>query len=289
MASASNKTVIITGAASGMGRAAALLFISEGWQVLAVDRDEPLLAQLKQDAASASLQTCVADLRQAADITAYTTQALHSFGHIDAAIFNAGICGINTPLENYPEALFDDALAINLKAVWLGLRAVVPSMKARRQGSIVITSSIQGLSALPGTTAYTTSKHALVGMMKGAALELAPFNVRVNTVHPGYVSTPMMDSIHHEQFSSLDKFVVKGTKDPENITKKVRTFGEFRESMDPMASSTISMTTPNAAMSGEMNSQEPFTTRMIGQSKHLAKTSEEVLGKPKRKKKKTDK
>ena len=196
MASASNKTVIITGAASGMGRAAALLFISEGWQVLAVDRDEPLLAQLKQDAASASLQTCVADLRQAADITAYTTLALQSFGHIDAAIFNAGICGINTPLENYPEALFDDVLAINLKAVWLGLRAVVPSMKARRQGSIVITSSIQGLSALPGTTAYTTSKHALVGMMKGAALELAPFNVRVNTVHPGYVSTPMMDSIH---------------------------------------------------------------------------------------------
>lgn len=99
----------------------------------------------------------------------------------------------------------------------------------------------------------------------------------------------LMDSIHHEQFSSLDKFVVKGTKDPENITKKVRTFGEFRESMDPMASSTISMTTPNAAMSGEMNSQEPFATRMIGQAKHLAKTSEEVLGKPKRKKKKSDK
>src|SRR5690606_21097299 len=97
---------------------------------------------------------------------------------------------------DYPEALFDEVLAINLKAVWLGLRAVVPAMKARGRGSIVFTSSIQGLSALPGTTAYTTSKHALVGMMRGAALELAPHGVRVNTVHPGYVATPMMDNIH---------------------------------------------------------------------------------------------
>jgi len=95
----------------------------------------------------------------------------------------------------------------------------------------------------------------------------------------------LMDNLHHERFSSLDKFVVKGTKDPENITKKVRTFGEFRESMDPMASSTISMTTPNAAMSGELDSKEPFVARMIGQAKHLAKTSREVLGKKKNKKK----
>ena len=100
------------------------------------------------------------------------------------------------PLEEYPDELFDEVLALNLKAVWRGLRAVVPAMKARGKGSIVMTSSIQGLAALPGTTAYTTSKHALVGMMKGAALELAPFNVRVNTVHPGYTATPMMNAIH---------------------------------------------------------------------------------------------
>jgi NAD(P)-dependent dehydrogenase (short-subunit alcohol dehydrogenase family) len=100
------------------------------------------------------------------------------------------------PLEEYPETLFDEVLAVNLKAAWLGLRAVVPGMKARKRGSIVFTSSIQGLAALPGTTAYTTSKHALVGLMKGAALELAPHKVRVNTVHPGYVATPMMDNIH---------------------------------------------------------------------------------------------
>jgi NAD(P)-dependent dehydrogenase (short-subunit alcohol dehydrogenase family) len=191
-----NKTAIITGGASGMGLAAARLFIAEGCRVLIVDRDEASLQKASKDIASERLLTCVADLRVAKDIADYSRLALDRFGRIDAAIFNAGICGMNTPLEQYPEELFDEVLAVNLKAVWLGMRAVVPSMKAQKSGSIVFTSSIQGLSALPGTTAYTTSKHALVGMMKGAALELAPFNVRVNTVHPGYVATPMMDSIH---------------------------------------------------------------------------------------------
>jgi len=93
----------------------------------------------------------------------------------------------------------------------------------------------------------------------------------------------LMDNIRHEQFPNLESFVVKGTKDPENITKKVRTFGEFRESMDPMAASTMSMQTPNAAMSGEMNSKDPFVTRAIGQSKLLAKMSKNATGKSKKK------
>ncbi len=191
-----NKTAIITGGASGMGRAAAELFVAEGCRVLIVDRDEALLKEVVGSINSERLLHYVADLRKGSDIADYSKFALDRFGRIDAAVFNAGICGMNTPLETYPEELFDEVLAVNLKAVWLGMRAVVPTMKAHKSGSIVFTSSIQGLSALPGTTPYTTSKHALVGMMKGAALELAPFNVRVNTVHPGYVATPMMDSIH---------------------------------------------------------------------------------------------
>lgn len=191
-----SKTAIITGGASGMGRAAAELFVAEGARVLIVDRDESLLKAVSAAINSDRLLHYVADLRRPADIADYSKFALDRFGRVDAAVFNAGICGMNTPLETYPEELFDEVLAVNLKAVWLGMRAVVPAMKAQQGGSIVFTSSIQGLSALPGTTAYTTSKHALVGMMKGAALELAPFKVRVNTVHPGYVATPMMDSIH---------------------------------------------------------------------------------------------
>ena len=192
----SKMTAIVTGAGSGIGSAAALLLVAKGGQVLAVDRDEAGLQQLQLQTGSDALVTFGADLRSSVDITNYSTFALDRFGHVDAALLNAGICGINTNLEDYPEAVFDEVMAVNLKAVWLGMRALVPAMKERRRGSIVLTSSIQGLSALPGTTAYTTSKHALVGMMKGAALELAPFNVRVNTIHPGYVATPMMDSIH---------------------------------------------------------------------------------------------
>jgi NAD(P)-dependent dehydrogenase (short-subunit alcohol dehydrogenase family) len=192
-----HKTAIITGGASGIGRAAASLFVAEGARVVIVDRDAVLLEQVAAEIGSGRLAYFVADLRQPKQIADYTRFALADLGgRIDAVLLNAGICGANMPLEEYPEALFDEVLAINMKAVWLGLRAVVPVMKAQKSGSIVLTSSIQGLSALPGTTAYTTSKHALVGMMKGAALELAPHKVRVNTVHPGYVATPMMENIH---------------------------------------------------------------------------------------------
>jgi NAD(P)-dependent dehydrogenase (short-subunit alcohol dehydrogenase family) len=191
-----DKTALITGGASGIGRAAALLFVAEGARVLIVDRDEAAIRQVLDEANCGHLYGFCADLRDPAQIVAYSRHAESILGMLDVAVFNAGICGANMPLEEYPEELFDEVLAVNLKAAWLGLRAVVPGMKERKRGSIIFTSSIQGLAALPGTTAYTTSKHALVGMMKGAALELAPHQVRVNTVHPGYVATPMMENIH---------------------------------------------------------------------------------------------
>jgi NAD(P)-dependent dehydrogenase (short-subunit alcohol dehydrogenase family) len=190
------KTALITGAASGIGRAAALLFVEEGAKVIIVDRDEAALKAVISEAKVAEMADYCADLRDSNQITACIRFALGRLGHLDIAVFNAGVPGANMPIEDYPEELFDEVLAVNLKAVWLGMRAVIPGMKERKRGSIVLTSSIQGLAALPGTTAYTTSKHALVGMMKGAALELAPHQVRVNTIHPGYVATPMMDNIH---------------------------------------------------------------------------------------------
>ena len=196
MARLKGRKALITGGASGIGQATAALFIAEGAQVLIVDRDRDRLTRVAEEIGSDRLHTFAADLSSGEQIQAYTHYLLEHLGGIDIAVLNAGICGDNTALEDYPEALFDELLQINVKAVWLGMRAVVPSMKAQKSGSIIMTSSIQGLAALPGTTAYTTAKHALVGMMKGAALELAPFNVRVNTVHPGYVATPMMDNIH---------------------------------------------------------------------------------------------
>lgn len=190
------KVAIVTGAAGGMGLGAASLFADEGAKVVLIDLNQSALENAVEKIGSDKASFYVANVADPAQVKAFTQFALDTYGRIDIAVFNAGIAGANTPLEDYPIDLFDDVLAINLRGVWLGLKSVIPTMKAQQAGSIIITSSIQGLSAMAGTTAYTTAKHALVGMMKGAALELAEHGVRVNTVHPGYVDTPMMDSIH---------------------------------------------------------------------------------------------
>jgi 3alpha(or 20beta)-hydroxysteroid dehydrogenase len=210
MARLQNTVALITGAASGIGLATAQRFAAEGAQLLLVDRDAAMLDAAATLCGSAQVITLCVDLRDDGVHAQYVAHALQHYGRLDIAVFNAGITGVNTPLEDYPVAVFDEVMALNLRAAWLGLRAVIPPMKQQKSGSILFTSSIQGLAALPGTTAYTTSKHALVGMMKGAALELAPHGVRVNTVHPAYTSTPMMHRIHQdvmpdqpEQFEKL--------------------------------------------------------------------------------------
>ena len=189
-----DKVVFITGAAAGIGLAAARLLARDGASVALVDRDARALAAAVEDTHASRVVALEADVSSEADVTAAIARTLELYGRIDGAVVNAGIAGANMPLEEYPVELFDEVVATNLRGAWLTLRAVVKPMKAARSGSIVLTSSIQGLAALAGTTAYTTTKHAVVGMMKGAALELAQFGVRVNTIHPGYVDTPMMQA-----------------------------------------------------------------------------------------------
>jgi NAD(P)-dependent dehydrogenase (short-subunit alcohol dehydrogenase family) len=106
---------------------------------------------------------------------------------------NAGIEGNSVPMADYPEALFDKVLAVNVKGVWLGCQHVLPKMTDG--GSVIITSSVAGLKGMQGLGAYVTSKHAVIGIMRTAALEFAPKKIRVNTVHPGPVNTQMMRRI----------------------------------------------------------------------------------------------
>jgi len=203
-----NKVAFITGAAGGIGLAAAKLFLQEGASVIMADRDADLLEDARETmeeltsaegagGTKGSFNIVKTDVTSQEEIEQTVAHIQRKFNHIDIAVLNAGIPGANMPLEDYPVDLFDQVMAVNMRGVWLGMRAVIPLMKQQQCGSIIMTSSIQGLSALPGTTAYTTSKHALVGMMKGAALELAEFGIRVNAIHPGYVETPMMEAIHH--------------------------------------------------------------------------------------------
>ena len=191
-----DKVAIITGGAGGIGGAAARLFVQEGARVLIVDRSEEGLAQEAEGIGADRLSTFAADVTDPGQVQAYVQAAVDRFGGVDIALLNAGVTGPNTLIDDYPLETFDEVMNVNVRGVWLGLKAVIPHLKRRGSGSIVMTSSIQGLAAMPGTTGYTTSKHAVVGMMKGAALELARHNIRVNAINPGFVATPMMDRIH---------------------------------------------------------------------------------------------
>jgi meso-butanediol dehydrogenase / (S,S)-butanediol dehydrogenase / diacetyl reductase len=192
------KVAWITGAASGIGDAAARRFLAEGARVALVDRDGERLEAVAKSLDAERVEQVCADLADAAQIDAAVERTVTRFGRVDVALLNAGIAGTRVPIEDYPPELFDEVLGVNLRGAWLALRALIPVMKAAGRGSIVVTSSIQGLAALGGTTAYTASKHAVIGMMKGAAVELAPFGIRVNAIVPGYVDTPMMERIHRE-------------------------------------------------------------------------------------------
>lgn len=188
------KTAIITGAAAGIGRAAAQLFVREGARVLLVDRSEQELREVAASLDEAAIFR-VADVTDEAAMRGVVDTALSQFGAIDVFVANAGIEGVIKPIVDYPLDNFERVINVNVRAVLLGLQAVLPHMIARRQGSVIVTASHGALHAAPGMVAYIASKHAVVGLMKTAALEVAEYGVRVNTVNPGPVETRMMRSI----------------------------------------------------------------------------------------------
>ncbi|MEE4205431.1 MAG: SDR family oxidoreductase [Erythrobacter sp.] len=182
------KRILVTGAASGIGLAAAELFAEYGARVLLLDRDQAVADAAEGIAGSAAV---------AADITdrAALEQALADYGPLDAAFNNAGIEGMGgrmVPIADYPDEEFRKVLAVNVEGLWNCLRALLPGFVARGSGSIVNTSSVMGWLGAPGLAAYSTSKHAVVGLTRSAALEAAPAGVRVNAVLPGAVGTPML-------------------------------------------------------------------------------------------------
>jgi NAD(P)-dependent dehydrogenase (short-subunit alcohol dehydrogenase family) len=184
------KITLITGAASGIGAAAARLFAAEGAQVVLADlQHEPLQALARETGGAASTQ--VADVSDDAAVRGLVDAALHRHGRIDVALLNAGIAGQAHAIEDYPVDLFDKVIAVNVRGVWLGLKYVMKAM-AGRGGSIVITASTSGLRATPDMSAYTASKHAAIGLMRAAATEGAAKGIRVNSVNPATVDTPMV-------------------------------------------------------------------------------------------------
>lgn len=191
------RIAIVTGAANGIGRATALGFARAGAKVVVVDRDgagaKGVAGAIEQTGGAALAVT--ADVTRSADVAAYVKAALDTFGRIDCFHNNAGIEGTVTPIAEYDEALFDQVLGVNVKGVFLGLRHVLPVMIKQKSGSVVNTASIAGLVGSPNMAPYVASKHAVIGITKSVAGEVAGHGIRVNAVCPGPVDTRMIHAV----------------------------------------------------------------------------------------------
>lgn len=189
------KVAVITGGAGDIGRATARLFVEQGACVVLVDRDEASLQRTLDQLRSEAASYVVADVCDEAQVRGYVEATLQRHGRIDTLFCNAGIEGVAAPVTDYPVDLFQRVLAVNVLGVMLGLKHGLPVMRKQGCGSVIITSSIAGMRAVPLFSAYCASKHAVVGLMRSAALETAGTGIRVNTVHPSPIAGRMFSAI----------------------------------------------------------------------------------------------
>lgn len=188
-----NKSAVITGGAGSIGKTTAKLFLQHGAKVMLVDLDEKSLQAAVEELGGTNVSYCVADVTQATDVKRYADAASKLFGKVDVFFNNAGIEGVVKPIAEYPEAIFDKVMAVNVKGVWLGNKYISPLLKDG--GSVILSSSVAGLGGTPNVSAYVISKHAVIGIMRNLALELAPRKIRVNTINPSPVDNRMMRSL----------------------------------------------------------------------------------------------
>lgn len=178
-----NKTCIVTGAAGSLGLASVRRFVEEGARVMLVDRDRDRLNDALKTLPEGRATAMLADVASSRDTAAYVNATVARWGPIDVLFSNAGISGVIRPVTEYPEEIFDAVMAVNLKGSFLACKYALPQM--RDGGSIVMTSSVVGVTSDPGIAAYAASKHGLIGLMRTVAKEAAGRRIRVNVVAPG--------------------------------------------------------------------------------------------------------
>jgi len=196
-----NKVAIITGGAGGIGKAAGKLFVEEGAHVILVDLQEQELREAVRSIGDENASYFVADTTQPDQVQGFVNAAVERHGGVDILIANAGIEGSINSIIDTPVEMFDKVISVNVRGVWLGLKYVMPVMRERGGGSIVITSSTAGVRGSSGMSPYATSKHAVIGLMRSAAMEGASMGIRVNTVNPAPIQTRMMRSIEEQWVS----------------------------------------------------------------------------------------
>jgi NAD(P)-dependent dehydrogenase (short-subunit alcohol dehydrogenase family) len=193
----SSKHIIVTGASTGIGRATALMLGSKGATVSLIARSVEKLESLAQEirAAGGKGTACVADVSDRTALVSAIASAIDANGPPDGLFANAGFGGEFAPFANFSDDNWDSLIATNQTSVFVSIRAVIGPMIERGRGSIVVTGSLASERGMPMNAGYVASKHAVLGLARAAAVEAAPHNVRVNCLIPGFIHTPLLDSV----------------------------------------------------------------------------------------------
>lgn len=231
-------TVIVTGAGSGIGRAATHLFCHEGASVVAVDVSEDGLAQTVGSAGgNADVRTVVGSVADV-DTWDHAVAAAEECGGLGAAYLNAGLYGFSGPIDEHPLDRYQAIIDTNVTGVVLGVRQCVPALRARGGGAIVATASVAGIVAFEGNPIYTLTKQAVAGYVRAVAPSLLPDGITINAVCPGVVDTPMTveasggGTIDRDRFEMITPDRIAGvvldllTSDVTGVCRAVRERGE---------------------------------------------------------------
>lgn len=186
-----NKVAIVTGGASGFGEGIVRKFVAEGARVVIVDLNIDAATALAEELGSASL-AIEANVSSSSEVAKLTDLAIKHFKQIDVLVNNAGVTHLPMPMEEVSEADFDRVFSVNAKSVFLTAQNIIPIMKQQGQGAILNVASTGGVSPRPNLTWYNSSKGWMITATKGMAVELAPFNIRVNAINPVAGETPLL-------------------------------------------------------------------------------------------------
>ena len=218
------KVALVTGAASGIGRAAALAFAAEGARVAVLDRSEDALRGTADALVKAGgeVLAIACDVSRPQEVEAALARVVERFGRLDCAFNNAGVENKAAPLHEIEIEEWDRILDINLRGTFLCMKHEIAQMLRQGGGVVVNTASGAGVRGVAGGASYAASKHAMIGMTKSAALDYARRNIRVNCVLPGNVATPMMDRFTDGDIQkAIDLEPVGRLGQPEEIAEAV--------------------------------------------------------------------